>query len=183
MILLRTGVWLASQVGIHTIFIREKIHGTTTHSLRIYLKKNNNNINKSHPLVKARQASQLFKPACGGFVATFLQETKCLERRHCYTFIMYSGLQGIRQQIGGARQGSGAVNAPPCCPVCAALYEPKLSVTEDICAHSGRECYLLLLGYNCCWELGNVFRSYIQVKLPHCKNTPVQVKFLQSNFT
>lgn len=141
MILWRTGVWLASQVGIHAIFIREKIHGTTTHSLRIYLKKNNNNINKSHPLVKARQASQLFKPACGGFVATFLQKTKCLERRHCYTFIMYGGLQGIRQQIGGAGQGGSECTTMLSC-MCSTVWA---KVTQDICAHSGRECYFLLL--------------------------------------
>lgn len=69
-ILLRTVAWLASQVGIHAIFIREKIHGTTQR-LRIYFEKNNNDTNKSHPLVKAWHASRLPQPACGGFVATF----------------------------------------------------------------------------------------------------------------
>lgn len=120
-ILLGTGAWLTSQVGIHAIFIRVKIHWTTTHSLRIYLKKNNNKINKSHHLIKARQASQLFKSACVGFVAAFLAGNQMSWEELLSYLIMYGGPQGIRQQ------NSGAVNAPPCCPVWAVQYEPKLS--------------------------------------------------------
>lgn len=98
---------MASQVGIHAIFIREKIHKAASRSPGIYLKggkENYNNINKSHPIVEARQASQLSSPACGGFRGNLSAGSQNVSRGDVLAPLMSSGLLGgktVEQGRGG----------------------------------------------------------------------------------
>lgn len=57
-------------------------------------------------MVKARQALQPLKPARGGFCGNLSCGKPNVSRGAVLKPLMYSGLQGGRQQNGGAGQGS-----------------------------------------------------------------------------
>lgn len=104
MILLRSGARLASQVGSHAIFIRERIHKAASRGPGIYLKggkKNYNNINKSHPIVEARQASQLSRAARGGFGGNLSAGSQNVSRGDVLAPLMSSGPQRGRMPAQG----------------------------------------------------------------------------------